>query len=244
MPSSKTKYREAKNPQVSANQLSQYLSAGPTARKRIVRDARFQSTAIVTRYKAAREAITSCLCDDTRSPMKVAEYQHKLNVRLSEPGISSWVSEDLELSIKAIERYAATAGQTILSKVLCKPIHGTVPPLLIEGLRVKVTPDVTLHKADGTVGVLVTAIAKGEKSDKARAEQCRTSALLAWLFAQKHLNSLGEVSRPLCLSYDVFGGIALSSTANYKTKIQNIHDACEEIMERWNKVTPPEDFDG
>lgn len=243
---SKPKYKEAQTPQVSANQLAQYLLAGPSARKRIVQAARWQSTAVVARYRLAREAISTCLCDDSRSPSTVAQQRQLLKDKLSNASNSSWTNDDLESSIQALDRYAATAGQTILSKVTCSPIAGSVPPLIISELRVKVTPNVILRQAgpQPKTGALVAMIAKGEKSSKARKEQARTAAILVWQFAQKHLAKEGEPERSLCLSYDVFEGTVTPPSANYASRLQNIRDACEEIMDKWYKASPPEDFEG
>src|SRR5690348_2093619 len=135
MSTAKPKYKEATHPQVSANQLAQYLLAGPAARKRIVQSARWQSTAVVARYRPARDAIIGCLCDGTRSPTKIAAERLALSQKLSNQGNSSWMNDDLESSILALDRYAAAAGQTILSKVTCKPLNGSVPPLIISDLR-------------------------------------------------------------------------------------------------------------
>ncbi|MFN3945346.1 MAG: hypothetical protein ACK4K7_10490 [Allosphingosinicella sp.] len=242
MPTSKPKYREAAHPQVSANQLAQYLLAGPSARKRIVQSARWQSTAVVARYRLAREAIIGCLCDGTRSPTKVAAERESLIERLGKPGNSSWAKDDIESSILALDRYAASSGQTVLSKVTCKPVPGSVPPLIIADLRVKVTPDVILHQGD-QVGAMVAMIAKGEKSTKVRTEQARTAAILVWQFAQKHLQKYGEVQRSLCVSYDVFEGTVTPPSANYVTRLKNIQDACEEIAAKWHTVPPPDDLE-
>jgi hypothetical protein len=247
--SSKPKYKEAQTPQVSANQLAQYLQAGPSARKRIVQAARWQSTAIVARYRHAREAITDCLCEDIRSPATVGKARAKLVERLSNAGNSSWTNDDLESSIQALDRYASSVGQSMLGKVRCEPITRSVPPLIISELRVKVTPDAVLHRAmpgsePDQIGALVAMIAKGESATKARKEQARTAALLVWRFAQKHLAKLGTPERSLCVSYDVFVGSVVAPSANYVSKWQNIEDACDEIMDKWHKASPPDDFDG
>lgn len=249
MPNPKPKYREAPNPQISANQLAQYLTAGPNARKRIIRDARYQSTAIVARYRLAREAIVKCLCDPLQSPNTVAAQKGELEKRLGKPGNTSWTQDDLESSIAALNRYAATIGQTILPKLECKPIPGSVPPLDISGLRVKVTPDIITQRnqpgaGSPLVGAVVTMISKGEKSSKTRKDQSRTAATLVWLFAQKQLSKMGEPDRKLCFSYDVFDGALIPTPGNYLNRVNNIEAACEEILSGWPKATPPPDFDG
>jgi hypothetical protein len=247
MPTTKPKYRENSQPQLSANQLAQYLTAGASARKRIIRDSRWQPTVIVARYRLAREAIVKCLCDPLQSPSTVAAQKIELEKRLSKPGNSSWTRDDIESSIAALDRYAATVGQTQLPKLQCKGIPGSVPPLVINGLRVKVTPDVTLQQpqpngANPKVGAVITMIAKGEKSTTTRKDQARTVATLLWMFAQKHLANVGDPERQLCFSYDVFDGALIPAPANYLQKIGNIEAACDEIVGGWNNAVPPADL--
>jgi hypothetical protein len=168
--------------------------------------------------------------------------------RLLKPSLSPWTKDDLESSIKALDKYADKVGQTALSKLECKPINGSTPPLLISGVRVKVTPDVTVHRGGANdeihgVGAVVAMIAKGEGSGKARAEAARYAATLVWLFAQQHLKALGAPDRSLCFSYDVFDGSLVPAGSNYVNRIKNIQAACEEIADRWYSATPPDDLD-
>jgi hypothetical protein len=60
--SEKQKYGYNAVPRLSANALSEYLTATSTRRKSIVRAAKFPKTAIVARYDAARDGITKYLC--------------------------------------------------------------------------------------------------------------------------------------------------------------------------------------
>lgn len=249
MATPKPKYREVTDPQISANQLALYLTAGPSARKRIIRDARYQSTAVVARYRLAREAIIKCLCDPLQSLSTVASQKIELEKKLAKPGNSSWTKDDLESSIASLNRYAATVNQTQLPKLNCKGLPGSTPPLVIAGLRVKVTPDVTVQQNQPAgespkVGAVVAMIAKGVSSTAARKDQARTAATLIWMFAQKHLTHAGVPERKLCFSYDVFDGALIPAPANYLNRIANIQAACDEILSGWAKATPPPDFDG
>ena len=247
MASTKPKYREVADPQISANQLAQYLVAGPSARKRIVQAAKYQSSAVVTRYRLARDSIVTCLADDARSPATVAKERAKLLEKRQKAGNTPWTNDDLDSSILALDKYESQANKTDIGKVRCAPLQGKVPPLDIAGLRVKVTPDVIVRKGTGAserVGALLAMIAKGEKSSNVRASQGRTAAVLLWLFAQKHLAKYGEIDRKLCMSFDVFEGKVFVPSANLQTLVKNIEDACEEIVSKWPSVPPPDDFDG
>lgn len=247
--SPKPKYREVSEPAISANQLAQYLTAGPYARKRIIQAARWQSVAVVARYKQARTAIADCLCDATRSPSTFQKHRAEIFKRLQSTTNSAWTKADLEASLEALDRYAATLNQTGVNKFDCSPLQGSPPPLLIGGLRVRVTPDVTVAKPGPNskhfhVGAIVTMIAKGESSTTKRKQQARTAAVLIWLFAEKHLGSEGEPDRKLCFSFDVFDGSLIPCGSSITTRVNNINAACEEVAHAWSMATPPDDLDG
>lgn len=244
---SKPKYKEIAEPAISANQLAEYLTATPHGRKRIIQSARWQSTAVVARYKHARNAIGACLCDATKSPTTYAKHRAQLEAKLAAAS-SAWEKTDLEASIEALDRYNSTLNQTGANKLDCTALTGSVPPLMIGGLRVRVTPDVTIAKPDPKadkpkVGAVVTMISKGESSGGKRAEKARTAAVLVWLFAEKHLAGQGIPDRKLCYSFDVFDGALVAAGANIATRVNNITAACEEIAHGWSKASPPADLD-
>ncbi len=244
---SKSKYREVTEPAISANQLAEYLTATPHGRKRIIQSARWQSTAVVTRYKHARQAIGACLCDATKSPSTYAAQRAGLEKRLV-AAASAWEKTDLEASIEALDKYNGSLNATGANKLDCTAVTGAVPPLTIGGLRVRVTPDVTIKKPDpkeldDRVGAVLTMIAKGESSGSKRAEKARTAAVLVWLFAEKHLAAKGIPDRKLCLAFDVFDGTIVAAGNNIATRVNNITAACEEIAHGWSKASPPDDLD-
>jgi hypothetical protein len=148
---SKSKYREVTEPAISANQLAEYLTATPHGRKRIIQAARWQSTAVVTRYKHARQAIGACLCDATKSPTTYTAQRAGLQERLASAS-SAWEKTDIEASIEALDKYNASLNATGANKLDCTAVVGSVPPLTIGGLRVRVTPDVTIKKPDAKDG--------------------------------------------------------------------------------------------
>jgi hypothetical protein len=248
MPSPKPKYKEVAEPSISANQLAQYLVAGPHARKRIITSARWQSTAVVARYKMARSAIAECLCDGAKSPSTAAKHRAAMVEKLDGSNHTAWAKADLEASVEALDRYTSTANSAGLNKLMCKPLVGNLPPLMIAGVRVRVTADALIERdnpkeLNPDTGAIVTMIAKGENSGTKRKEQAKTAAVLVWLFAQKHLASAGQPSPKLCFSYDVFDGALVPAGSNITTRINNINAACEEIALAWPSATPPADLD-
>jgi hypothetical protein len=250
MATSTPKYRYNPKPRLSANQLSDYLSASSTRRKRIIQDAKFPRTILVARYGAARDVIGNYLCDIARPTGKLVDGISALKAE-SEKTDSQWTKQDSLLSIEAIEAFhsAYTKNQMGVRKIECRSIIGnTQPHLLIEGTKVSVSLNATTHMKDkdGTqrVGGLVLLFSKSETELAARAERCRNAAVLAYFFALNFLDYAGKADPKLCFALDVFGGKAYPAPNAYKQRLGQINTSCEEIAVRWPTVKPPSDYDG
>ncbi len=250
MATSTPKYRYNPKPRLSANQLSDYLSASSTRRKRIIQDAKFPRTVIVARYGGARDVIADYLCDIARPTGKLVDAISALKTESEKPD-SPWIEQDSLLSIEALEAFhsAYTKGQMGVRKLECRPITGNnQPPLSIQGTNVSITLNATIHRKDknGTqlVGGLIILFSKAETELAARAERCRTAAVLAYFFALNFLDFAGKPDPKLCFALDVFGGKAYPAPNAYKQRLGNINTACEEIADRWAKIEPPSDYEG
>ncbi|WP_426020598.1 hypothetical protein [Brevundimonas sp. DWR2-3-1b1] len=136
-----------------------------------------------------------------------------------------------------------------VQKLDCKSVVTGQPLLHIAGVDISVSLDATVHRLakNGTnlVGGVIFLLSKAdEASAKARAERCRVSAVLAYLFAKEHLAYAGTADPKLCYSFDVMAGKATQAPAAHKTLIDHMHDSCEEVVLRWKEMAPPDDYDG
>jgi hypothetical protein len=243
------KYRLNAKPRLSANQLADYLNASSIRRKRVIQDAKFPRTPIVARYKAARDGITDYLCDQARptSTLVSAIDQMKTHAAASE---SPWTKQDSLLSIEAIESFHSGYGnnQMGVRKIECRDVTGSQPLLPIEGVQVSVALDATTHRKDkdgkDRVGGIILLFSKSETSSNDRVDRCKTAAVLALMFAEKHLKPLGKADPKLCFALDIFGKKAHPAPSSYKQRLNNINAACDEIADRWDSIEPPEDYDG
>lgn len=249
MATPKRKYGYNPDPRLSANQLSEYLTASPTRRKSIIRDAQFPKTVLVARYDGARDGICRFLADGTRPQRILAEAVGALNARHGEAGATDWIKDDTRLSVAALQAFQKIYGQLALAKIDCRRVVKRVSPLKIADVEISVQLDLTTHRlgknggAD-TVGGVVMLFSKTETSSKSREERCRTASVLAALFAEQSLGYLGEMDHKLCFSLDVFGGRLYQAPGTYKRKQTLMQDSCEEIHLRWMTIEPPSDYDG
>lgn len=245
----KPKYRYNPEPRLSANQLAEYLKASPPRRKQIVKAAKFPKTVIVAQYKGARDALAKFLCDTTRDQKTLVAAVEVMAEKEAKATASDWVKDDARRSIEAITSFQKNANAMGVQKLDCKPIVTGQPLLHIAGVDVSVSLDATVRRLgkDGTdlVGGVIFLLSKAdEASAKARAERCRVSAVLAYLFAKEHLGYLGTADPKLCYSFDVMAGKATQAPAAHKTLIDHMNDSCEEVVLRWKDMAPPDDYDG
>lgn len=248
MANPKPKYGYNPEPRLSANQLADYLSATPPRRKTIIREAKFPKTAVVARYAGARDALCEYLCDASRSDKSLHAGIAKIQEREAKFSATDWTKQDCTLSVEAIQTFQKAYNTLGLTKLDCRPVVTKQPKLSIEGVDVSVSLDATTRRVgkDGleAVGGLILLFAKSEASSKKREERCRTSAVLAAVFAEQHLAYLGEPDARISFALDVFGGRIFPAPKMYPTKLEHMKAACEEVVLRWPTTSPPADYDG
>jgi hypothetical protein len=249
MADSKSKYGYNPDPRLSANQLAEYLNAAAPRRKQIVRDAKYPKKSVVAQYDSAWTAITKYLCDNSRPPSILLEAISKQKEREAKPTATPWVKRDARLSAEAMQAFQKSYNTLGLATLICKPIALVQPTLKIAGVEVSVSLDATTHAAakkteEPLVGGLLLLFSKSEASANAREDRCRTSALLATLFAEQHLKGNGTADPKLGLSLDVFEGKLYRTPGSYVKRLNRLQISCEEVVLRWAGTPKPDDYDG
>lgn len=237
------KYRYRASPQLSANQMSEYLTASPPRRKSIIQSARFPKTSVTAQYARARDGLTNFLGDGARSFKHIAQAVDYLQKREARPDASEWLQNDSRSSIEAIERFQQSYNKLPFLKLDCRAVTTRLPALDLWPTKVTVDVDFTVHKGD-LVGAAVFLFSQGDPSTKKRLDRCKTIAGLVYLFATHHLKGLGTPDVDLCYAVDVFAGKAHKTSGKFTVKQRQIEDACEEIAVRWKTIAPPPDYDG
>ncbi len=244
----KPRYGYNAEPRLSANQLSDYLTATPPRRKTIIRDAKYPKTSVVARYSGAREAIGEYLCDDLRNSKVLYEGVESIKTREAKFTATDWTKQDCALSVEAIEAFQSAYNSLGLAKISCRAIVTKQPKLQIEGVGVSVALDGTTHRTgkngEKCVGGLILLFSKSEASAKNREARCKTSAVLAAVFSEQHLAYLGQADPKICYALDVFGKRIFPAPNMFPTKLDHMRAACEEVALRWDHIDPPTDYDG
>jgi len=249
-PSDKKKYTYRPHPQVSANQIAEYLGASSTRRKRIIRDARFPKISVVAQYDKAREGLVNFLDDDTRSFKHLATAQDHLEKRKLRVDATDWLKRDSDASIEAMEIFQSAYNKFGFAKFTCREVTGKQPLLdLWKTTKISVHLDLLLRKPvmganHDNIGGAIFLFSRGETSNKARVERSKVIAGLIYTYCGNILKEMGVADPSLCLAVDVFGKVTYKPPGTFAAKIKNVADACEEIHARWKTIAPPDDYDG
>lgn len=248
MATSEQKYRYRPNPQMSANQISEYLNSTPQGRTRLIRSARFPATSVVAQYGRARDSIVQFLGDEVRSIRHFADAVDSLEKRGKRPDASEWLRRDSRGSIEGIELFQRGYNKFPFAKLDCRPVTGKQPALDMWPTRVSVDLDLTVHvpTKDGAdrLGGIILLFSRGEKATKPRVEKSKIIAGLILTYLGRFLSHAGDPDRSLCLAVDVFGQTAHAPSGTFARGLDSVASAAEEIASRWRTVDPPPDYDG
>ncbi len=242
------KYGYRANPQVSANQIAEYLGASPTRRKRIIQEARFPKTSIVALYDKSREGLVNFLNDDNRSFKHLSAVREHLEKRKLRENASVWLKRDSDSSIEALEAFQAAYNKLGFAKYLCEAVHGKQPPLALWPTKVSVALDLIVRKpvmgGKDRIGGALFLFSKGEASTNSRVERSKIIAGLIYTYCGTALSGLGDPDPALCWAVDVFGHTSHRPPGTFAAKLKYVADASEEIATRWKTIPPPSDYDG
>jgi hypothetical protein len=244
------RYNYRATPQLSANQMAEYLSPSTSSTRRtsIIREARFPKTSVVAQYGKGREGLVNFLSDGTRSYGQLAGAVVALEKREARADASNWMKRDSRGSIEAIEAFQRHYNKFGFRKLDCRQVHGRQPVLDLWPTRISVSLDFTIHRPNDegkdAIGAAILLFSKGETSTNARLERSKIIAGLIHTYAVRFLKGMGEPDPSICLAVDVFGGIAHKPPGTFARKLRNVGDACDEIADRWRSIKPPSDYDG
>jgi hypothetical protein len=187
------------HPRMSANQLSEYLSANAPHRRRILQDAKFPSTMVVIRYDHARKAVVSHM---SGSETALDSSVSMLCRRVSEIELSEYFRQNYDLCIEALESFQANL------KHLAHPGISFRRPTLhnaklgMKGVNVSVSADLVTERRDRNgarkVGAAILIFAKPKNNYAAIADRCRSTALMIYQLLLAEPNTSQICDPTLC----------------------------------------------
>jgi len=237
-------YREQKTPKISANELARFMVATDLGRERIIRNARWQGTVRVVRYRNARGAISKFLADRGRSWRILTDARAQFEAVLNDPSATTFKQEDARASIVALDTFQRRWNQLGLGGLNFETAS-KFDPLDMEGVQVGVSLDTVVRIPNPSrVGGVLLRMSRGgdgetEGAANKRREIGRTAAVLVFLCVSSNLGRLGAPSHEHCFSIDVQHGEAHPAPRNHLAIAENMQAACRTIAAVWDSVEPP-----
>ncbi len=224
-----------RDPRISVNKLGEYLTATPVRRKRIIHDAKFPSTFMVSRYVAAENAIADWICSGGTDELMLTQAIAAL--RTGEPR-SSFARSRRDCCVTAIARAARLQDKLRLPNGRVTYVRAnSATPLSLGELTVSVRPEVLLYVGGGDqrrLGGIKLYFSKQHPLDQQAADFIST---LLWqslvIRAAKDFVLLDPEQIKVV---DVLAGEVYMLPKTYKQRLKEIAAAGEEIAERWNAI--------
>jgi len=243
----KSKYGYNKNPRLSANQLSELVSATPTRRKSIITGAKFPKKAIVAQYRDANDQLLAFLQNPSRSNPNFLTIIEALYEKAGDTALKPWTRADAGRSAEALEFVQKDYNKSRLGQYDLRALPKTKPKIMLEGVMVSSSAVCSVHgkfKGEDAVGCLSLLFNKSESSNAVRLERCKSAAVLSVIYSEQHLGDFGVPATKLSLSYDIFGSKVHIAPSTYKKREANMRFACEDVAVWWPLIDPPSDYDG
>lgn len=218
-----------KSPRMSVNKLGEYMVASPRRRKRIIEDQKEPHDFVVARYRDAEEAIGEYLRDGAEDDSCIQEAIQKLQFK---PKKSQWDTDTAGLCNDALEAFLEVVGDIDLDgDALVRDFSRR--PLRMVGVAISVRPEVLLRKkvtgAVSEIGAIKLCFSKNKRLSE---ESASYIGAILHEYMQSVYPDL-RVIRARCQVVDVFGRKVFEAPRAYKTRLQDVEAACEEIARAW-----------
>lgn len=238
MPEEQKTHREVKFPQISARYLADYMAGSERAKRRIVRDCKYQPIARVVQHDEAKMAVSKHIRDGKADTTELAAEAQKLRDRMAD---SDFDRDLFDHNADYIARFVEVCGALKLPDA-DRMIPGKVAHLTRHGVKITTEIHFRLRRVIKTtnqvrVGAAMLRYAKGKPLSAAVAEW--QSAYLYGYLKAIGIEDGATVENKLCLTIDAYSGMAYEAPGNSASRFKNMEAACESIAERWPNIKPP-----
>lgn len=226
---------------ISANQLAQYMVSSETGKLGIIAAAKQQNTAMVIRYKDAREAVKAFLTDDTRDVSVIHAAIAHFEQAKDDPSLSNFGRSDAASSKEALEAFDSMKNQLGGFEFFAAPKKQ--PKLNLQGVDVSVNLDLHIrrdYKGEAQIGGAIFRFSQaGDESAAAatkRREMGAYVATLVHMHVASNLSTNRTPAHPICFSVDVQFREAIAAPRTYARRARDMENACRFISAIWESV--------
>jgi hypothetical protein len=227
-------------PRMTANELARFMVAGDTGRIGIIRRARESNTPTRTRYRHARKALRSALCDPVREKSILAAARAALEQMANDPSGTSFTRDDAEKSVDVIDAFTGMRNRLAGFDFVASPKSQL--PLILSGVEVSVHCDLLIHrdmKEVPQLGALLFRLTQSEEEETEKAADKRKdmglyAATLVHMHATANLAGNRTPFHQLSWSVDVQNGEVHVAPKTYLTRAKAMENACRFIAAMWD----------
>lgn len=224
-------------PQVSINQLANYLVASPAQRRRIIRDAKYPAAFRVNWYDLARRPICAFIAGGLTDEGPLTTEATRL---YSLTGATAYEDARNRTNAEALEAFPECCEEIDLAGMTVQAGPNDCPKLVIHGISISVRPEFLLcgqHRGQGCAGALKLYFSK---DDRLTEDTALYITCVLMRYVQNHCQPTNHITRHAnCQVVDVFGKQVYSAPRSTTRRFQDIDAACQELALLWPTVEPP-----
>ena len=224
-------------PRISVNKLGEYLIAGASRRRQILRDQKRPPDFKIIRYADAQQAIADYFLTRHSDPDVLARHLSRLNNWSRGIGDSDFDAQKNQSCRDAIQAFAGMTGKLDFPGLTITAGRTNWPKLTKAGVTVSVHPDFVLHGVDRAgkpfVGGLKVHISKTFAFNDPCGEYVGT---MLHEFVETHMARRTATSYRHCYVLDVFAAKLFVAPKNFIRRRSDVEAACEEITILWDSI--------
>lgn len=218
------------------------MLASETGKISIIKNAIKTSTAVVIRYKPAKNCIKRYLAAEHRDTAQIFDTISDLQATSEDTSKTAFTRDDARLSIAALEAFLAMQNQ--VAGYDFQPIatkgQGN---LSLNGVHVSVNVDLLVNRTYRGTQQIGGSIFRFTQSDSEtpaaiakREDIGRYAATLTHLHVVENLAGNRSPHRTLSMAVDVQFGQAMICPPSYAQRVTNMENACRFISSMWDDI--------
>ncbi len=226
-----------KNPTLNVRYLADYMAASEQAKRSVLRNCKYRSTAKMIQHIEAKAIITNYLKDGNKNPTFLKEKAAKILGKLA----ADQFDEDTNKHNSAyVLRFSDVADSLDMPE--CQIAEGGKTIAIdLNGVSIRFDPALRLTRTTKTnkhkQGALMLRYQKGKALSDATADF--QSAAILGLLKMLPGADVDEPERTLCLTLDAYTGLLHPAPTNAGYLFKEMQAACLSIAERWDAIPPP-----
>jgi hypothetical protein len=226
--------RVRSSPRISVNKLGEYITSSPIRRRTILRNQKYPSEIIITRYNDCVDPIINFFADPVHDPGRLHRAIEEIRVQ---PALNDNQVTTRRVNIEALTRLLEAHELLTGNGLAFRRLPDQAPHLKIADVEVSVRPELEIVRTDrqGAIryGLLKLYLKKSHPLEEDTAKYIATTL---HQYAELNYGPAEAVDPPCCLVLDIFAKRTHSAPRNYRNRRGDIVAACEEIGSRWSTL--------